>query len=63
MSIARCACSGPRMAQSAPASTCSAPWQAAARDVSGRAIDCGHYIAEERPAELLAEIDAFFKED
>jgi haloacetate dehalogenase len=27
------------------------------------AVDCGHYIAEERPAELLAEIDAFFKED
>ena len=38
-------------------------WQAAARQVSGRAIECGHYIAEERPAELLAEIDAFFKED
>ena len=40
-----------------------AAWQAAAREVSGRALDCGHYIAEERPAELLAEIDAFFKED
>ena len=38
-------------------------WQAAARDFAGRPIDCGHYIAEERPAELLAEIDAFFKED
>jgi haloacetate dehalogenase len=38
-------------------------WRSAARDVTGRAIDCGHYIAEERPAELLAEIDAFFKED
>ena len=40
-----------------------AAWRAAASDVSGRALDCGHYIAEERPDELLAEIDAFFKED
>jgi len=40
-----------------------AAWQAAAREVSGRALACGHYIAEERPAELLGEIDAFFKED
>ena len=39
-----------------------AAWQAAARHVGGRAIDCGHYIAEERSADLLAEIDAFFKE-
>ena len=38
-------------------------WRAAAREVGGRPIDCGHYIAEERPDELLAEIDAFFKED
>ena len=38
-------------------------WRSAARDVGGRPIDCGHYIAEERPDELLAEIDAFFKED
>ena len=62
--IARCACSGPRMAQSAPASTCSALWRERPRATSaGRPLDCGHYIAEERPAELLAEIDAFFKED
>jgi haloacetate dehalogenase len=37
-------------------------WRAVASDVSGRALDCGHYIAEERPDALLAEIDAFFKE-
>jgi haloacetate dehalogenase len=40
-----------------------AAWRTAARDASGRAVDCGHYIAEERPGELLAEIDAFFKEE
>jgi haloacetate dehalogenase len=38
-------------------------WRAAAIDVSGRALDCGHYIAEERPAELLAEMLAFFGDD
>ncbi len=27
--------------------------------VSGRALDCGHYLAEEAPDELLAEIRAF----
>ncbi len=37
-------------------------WQQAARKVSGRAVDSGHYIAEEAPQALLAEIDSFFKE-
>ena len=27
--------------------------------VSGRAVDCGHYIPEEAPEELLAEIEEF----
>ena len=35
-------------------------WRAAAIDVSGRALDCGHYIAEEQPAVLLAEMNHFF---
>jgi haloacetate dehalogenase len=35
-------------------------WRDAADTVSGRALDCGHYIAEERPAELLAEMQDFF---
>lgn len=30
-------------------------WRAAATDFEGRALDCGHYIAEERPDALLAE--------
>jgi haloacetate dehalogenase len=38
-------------------------WHAAAIEASGRALDCGHYIAEERPAELLAEMLAFFGDD
>ena len=37
-------------------------WQAAALNVSGRAVDSGHYIAEEAPQALLADIDLFFKE-
>jgi haloacetate dehalogenase len=35
-------------------------WQAAADDVSGRALDSGHYIAEEVPELLLAEAARFF---
>ncbi|HET7867514.1 MAG TPA: alpha/beta hydrolase [Burkholderiaceae bacterium] len=35
-------------------------WRAVALHVEGRALDCGHYIAEERPGELLEEIHAFF---
>ena len=29
-------------------------------EVSGRALDCGHYLAEEAPEETLAELTAFF---
>jgi haloacetate dehalogenase len=36
-------------------------WRAVARDVSGRALDCGHYIPEEAPDVLLAEMLAFFE--
>lgn len=28
-------------------------------EVDGRALECGHYIAEERPEELLKEIEDF----
>jgi haloacetate dehalogenase len=35
-------------------------WREWAEDVSGRALDCGHYLAEERPDETLAELRAFF---
>lgn len=43
--------------------TCFEPlklWQAAADNVTGRAVDSGHYIAEEAPAEVLAEAQVFF---
>jgi len=35
-------------------------WGKVALDVSGKALDCGHYIPEESPAELLHEIRTFF---
>jgi haloacetate dehalogenase len=38
-------------------------WRNAATQVSGRALDCGHYIAEEQPAALLDEIHQFFAGD
>jgi haloacetate dehalogenase len=35
-------------------------WREWADDVSGRAIDAGHYMAEERPEDTLAELRGFF---
>jgi len=35
-------------------------WCRVAETVSGRALDCGHYIPEEAPEALLAEIQEFF---
>ncbi|PTT90552.1 alpha/beta hydrolase [Pelomonas sp. HMWF004] len=37
-------------------------WQAAAEQVSGRAVDSGHYIAEEAPEVVLAEAAEFFRQ-
>jgi len=34
-------------------------WRERAEDVTGRAIDCGHYLAEEAPADTLAALQAF----
>jgi len=36
-------------------------WAAQCRDVTASAVPCGHYIPEEAPDELLAEVLAFFK--
>jgi haloacetate dehalogenase len=36
-------------------------WRAAATDFSGRALPCGHYIAEEAPPLLLDEATNFFR--
>ncbi|WP_457320440.1 alpha/beta fold hydrolase [Roseateles sp. P5_E11] len=38
-------------------------WQAAAEHVSGRAVDSGHYIAEEVPEVVLGEAQAFFNDE
>ena len=35
-------------------------WRGWADDVRGQAIDCGHHIAEEAPAELAGHLAAFF---
>ncbi len=36
-----------------------ADWRERAADVRGRALDCGHYLPEEAPGELLAELIKF----
>ena len=36
-----------------------ATWRAYARDPRGHALDCGHFLAEERPDEVTAELLAF----
>ena len=35
-------------------------WRDWADDVRGRALDCGHHMAEEAPDEVYAELHAFF---
>jgi haloacetate dehalogenase len=35
-------------------------WRAVARDVRGRALDCGHFLPEEAPTEVLRELRRFF---
>ncbi len=34
-------------------------WREVARDVRGKALDCGHFLPEERPAEVLRELRRF----
>ena len=38
---------------------CLADWREVATDVRGRALQCGHFIPEEKPKELLAELRRF----
>ena len=38
---------------------CLADWREVARDVRGRALDCGHFLPEERPREVLRELRRF----
>lgn len=37
-------------------------WRGWASDVRGQAIDCGHFLPEEKPAETLAALRSFFAE-
>jgi haloacetate dehalogenase len=37
-----------------------ADWAERAESVRGRDLDCGHYIPEEAPAELVTELIGFF---
>jgi haloacetate dehalogenase len=34
-------------------------WREVARSVTGRSLECGHFLPEEKPAEVLAELRAF----
>jgi haloacetate dehalogenase len=38
-----------------------ADWKKVARDVHGQALDCGHYLAEEKPEEVATLLDAFLR--
>ena len=38
---------------------CLADWREVARDVRGRELDCGHFLPEERPADVLRELRRF----
>jgi haloacetate dehalogenase len=38
---------------------CLVDWREVANRVTGRAIDCGHFLPEEAPLETLAEIERF----
>lgn len=40
---------------------CLADWREVAADVRGRPFACGHFIPEEKPRELVAELRRFFK--
>jgi haloacetate dehalogenase len=39
---------------------CLSDWREVALDVRGRALQCGHFIPEEKPKELLVELKRFF---
>ena len=37
-----------------------ATWRRWAKDVRGHPLDCGHFLAEERPEEVASALRAFF---
>jgi haloacetate dehalogenase len=40
---------------------CLADWREVAADVRGRALPCGHFIPEEKPKELIAQLRRFLR--
>jgi haloacetate dehalogenase len=42
---------------------CLADWREVASDVRGRALACGHFIPEEKPKELIAELRRFLEQN
>jgi haloacetate dehalogenase len=40
---------------------CLADWRAKAREVQGCALDCGHYLPEEQPAEVARQLEDFLR--
>jgi len=40
---------------------CLAEWRAAAHDVRGEALDCGHYLPEEQPQEVARRLETFLQ--
>jgi len=38
---------------------CLADWREVAKDVRGRQLDCGHFLPEEKPAQVLRELRGF----
>jgi len=42
---------------------CLADWREVATDVRGRALQCGHFIPEEKPKELLLELRRFLRQN
>ena len=41
---------------------CLADWREVAENVTGRALNCGHFIPEEAPRETLAQIERFLRQ-
>jgi haloacetate dehalogenase len=40
---------------------CLRDWREVAEDVRGKALDCGHFLPEEKPREVLAELRRFLE--
>jgi haloacetate dehalogenase len=38
---------------------CLRDWREVAEDVRGKSLDCGHFLPEEKPREVLAELRRF----